>query len=123
MLQPRRRFGLLPTRIAEDDASAACGPQLRTQRVRVRSALFRDPDDECRARAPACVQNQRQPLAQNGTELAAQPFVGGEDTAFGPVAGKLDAPRPPCRAGHESEAMARTLDHQLGELDAARAYR
>ena len=87
------------TRVAENDASAARGPQLRTQRVRVRPAFFRDPDGERREIMPARVQDQRQPVAQNGIVLAPQPLVGGEDTSFGPVAGKLDTPRPPRRAG------------------------
>ena len=36
----------LATRVAEDDASAACGPQLRTERIGLRTAVLRDPHDE-----------------------------------------------------------------------------
>src|SRR5258707_13755358 len=89
----------LAARVAEDDAIAARGPQLRAQRVRVRPAFFRDPDDEIRGPTPAAVDHQRQPVAQDGSVLAAQPLVGGQHTSFGPAAGKLDTPRPPGRAG------------------------
>src|SRR5258708_18917002 len=110
-------------RVAENHASAARGQQLRAQRVRVRPVFLRDPDGERREIMPARVQDQRQPVAQNSIVLASQLLVGGEDTSFGPVAGKLDTPRPPCRVGSEWETTARTVDHQLGELNAARARR
>src|SRR5437660_11849616 len=86
-------------RVAQDDAVAAGGHQLRAQRVCGLPALFRDPDEERRASTPAAIQDQRQAIPQDGAVLAAQPLIGGEDTGFGPVAGKLDTPRPPGRAG------------------------
>jgi hypothetical protein len=69
------------------------------QRVRGLPALFRDPDEERRARTPAAVEDQRQAVIEDGAVLAAQPLVAGEDAGFGPVAGKLDTPRPPGRVG------------------------
>src|SRR6187402_3613955 len=109
----------LVARVAEHDAGAARGPQFRTQRVGVGAGFFRDADDERRARPAARVHDQRQPVAQDGSISAAQPLIGGEDTAFGPVAGKLDTPRPPGGAGAERQPAAHALHHRLGDLDAA----
>src|SRR5471032_1140823 len=109
--------------VTENDASAARGLQLRAQHLRVLPVAFRDPDTERWEVAPARVHDQRQPVAQNGTILAPQLLVGREDTSLGPVAGKLDTPRSPGRAGAERQAMPPALEHRLGDLDAARADR
>src|SRR4029453_10289164 len=103
------------TRIAEDDAGAAGGPQLRTQRVRRRAAAFRDPDDEPRGGPPSCVEDQRQPVAQSSIVLAPQLFVGGEHASFGPRASELDAPRSPRWIGREIATTLRPVYHQLAE--------
>jgi len=47
------------TRVAENDASAARGSQLRAQRVRGRPAFLRDTDGERREVMPARVQDER----------------------------------------------------------------
>src|SRR5258707_15761610 len=88
-----RDDGWSVARVAQDDAVAAGGHQLRAQRVRGLPALFRDPDEERRARTPAAVEDQRQAGAQDSDVLAAQPLGAGEDAGFGPVTRKLDSPR------------------------------
>ena len=85
-------------------------------------ALFRNPhEDDGKPRTAARIQDQRQPVTQNATVLAPQLLVLGQHTAFGPMGGKLDAPRPPC--GSEVSTMRRRvrLGHQLGEFDTTRA--
>ena len=126
-----RRHGLLirnstqavfsVTRVAEDDTRTTSGLELRAQRVRLLPAAFGDPDDEPRGRPPLRVEDQRQPLAQNGVVPAPQLLVGGKHAAFGPGAGKLDSPRSPRRIGLQVATTLRTVDQQLGELHAARA--
>src|SRR5918993_2964062 len=113
----------LVTRVAEDDTSATRGLELRAQRIRVLPAAFRDPDDEPRGRPPLRVHHQRQPVAQNAVVPAPQLLVGGKHAAFGPGAGKLHAPRSPRWIGLQVATTLRTVEQQLGELDASLSRR